>query len=128
MPIRRFIKKIGIAVVIIVLGVIYSRFNPEDNNFFPQCPFYVLTDLKCPGCGSQRAVHYLLHLDFLSAFRANGLLVVSIPYIILGLIYDNIKNPKPWMLKGRKILFGKFAIHILLLIITLFFLFRNNIF
>lgn len=121
------IKKIAIIVVIIVLGIIYIRYNPESSNFFPKCPFYALTGLKCPGCGSQRTIHYLLHFDFAAAFRANALLVISIPYIVLGLISDHIKNPKQWMLKWRKILFGKIAIAILLIIIILFWLYRNNI-
>ena len=43
----------------------------------------MLTGLKCPGCGSQRAVHALLHADLASAFAHNALLVLSLPYLAL---------------------------------------------
>lgn len=43
----------------------------------------MLTGLKCPGCGSQRAIHALLCGDILSAFRYNALLVISLPIILL---------------------------------------------
>ena len=45
----------------------------------PQCLFRRLTGLSCPGCGSQRVAHALLHGDLAGAFRANALLVAAIP-------------------------------------------------
>ena len=44
------------------------------------------TDIKCPGCGSQRAIHSLLNLDIKSAFGYNPLLVCTLPYIIMAFI------------------------------------------
>ena len=41
------------------------------------------TGLKCPGCGFQRAIHSLLHLDFVIDFRFNALLVSSLPVVIV---------------------------------------------
>ncbi|MDR2119318.1 MAG: DUF2752 domain-containing protein [Tannerella sp.] len=67
----------------IVGGIIYFQYNPAANIWFPKCPFLMATGLKCPGCGSQRAVHALLHFDFCSAFIHNALLIISIPYILL---------------------------------------------
>ena len=46
-----------------VLALIYYKFNPSDIAIFPKCPFLLLTGLKCPGCGSQRAIHSLLHFS-----------------------------------------------------------------
>lgn len=48
---------------------------------FPKCPFKVLTGLQCPGCGSQRAIHALLHGDIAAAWRFNALLVAYIPIL-----------------------------------------------
>lgn len=59
-------------------------FDPERSGFFPSCPFLQLTGWKCPGCGSQRAVHALLHGELVAAFGFNALLVVSIPYLLAG--------------------------------------------
>lgn len=39
--------------------------------------------LRCPGCGSQRAIHSLLHLQFKEAFLFNPLVIISIPFLIL---------------------------------------------
>ena len=75
-----------VIAVLIAGGVVYFSYNPTESVFFPKCPFLLLTGLKCPGCGSQRAIHALLHIDILSAFRHNALLLFSIPYIILLLI------------------------------------------
>lgn len=76
---------IAAASVCAVLAVIWIyRVNPEDSVYSPKCVFYMLTGLKCPGCGSQRAIHALLHLRIGDAFRYNALLVLSIPF--LGLL------------------------------------------
>lgn len=73
----------AIAIGIICFIAIYLLFDPSNSRFFPKCPFLMLTGLKCPGCGSQRAIHALLCGDILSAFRYNALLVISLPIILL---------------------------------------------
>jgi hypothetical protein len=40
-----------------------------------------MTGLQCPGCGSLRAIHQLLHGHFAAAFRLNALLMVSLPFV-----------------------------------------------
>ncbi len=66
------------------LVLIYFLFNPSENFFIP-CPFYYVTGLYCPGCGSQRAMHLLLHGDILGAFRFNPLMVLTVPILIYGI-------------------------------------------
>ncbi|MEE1348254.1 MAG: DUF2752 domain-containing protein, partial [Bacteroidales bacterium] len=60
-------------------------FDPARSGLFPHCPFLMMTGFKCPGCGSQRAIHSLLHLDFATAFRYNAMLVLSLPFVLLCL-------------------------------------------
>ncbi|MCM1109265.1 MAG: DUF2752 domain-containing protein [Clostridium sp.] len=43
----------------------------------------VITGLQCPGCGSQRAVHSLLHADLRAAWGYNALLVAFLPFVLL---------------------------------------------
>ena len=108
-----------------LLVVIYKFFNPVENGYFPKCPFRTLTGFKCPGCGSQRAIHHLLNFNLTGAVHENVLLVISIPYLVTGFIFDMIKNPGPSVVKWRKRLFGTKAIFIVLTVIILFWVCRN---
>jgi hypothetical protein len=73
--------------------------------FYPPCFFKKLTGLNCPGCGSSRALHQLMHGDVLAAIDYNFLLVIFLPVVIIGLIsvftgrLNNIwqKFNKPWL-------------------------------
>lgn len=88
-----YIKKAFLISALISVGVIFFAFNPEENPIFPKCPFLVLTGLKCPGCGSQRAIHSMLHLDFAAAFKYNALLVAMLPIIVIY-IYSEVRRKK----------------------------------
>ena len=63
-------------------------FNPAApaNQFFPKCPFRMLTGLQCPGCGSTRACYQLLHLHPLAAFKLNPLMLLTLPFIVYGFL------------------------------------------
>lgn len=71
------------ACVAAVGAVVYFEVDPASSRLFPKCPFFVLTGLKCPGCGSQRALHSLLHMDVIGAMRHNFMLVASLPLLAL---------------------------------------------
>lgn len=75
----------GVLLAVIGLGsaaVLYF-FNPATNGFYPVCRFHQLTGLNCPGCGTTRACHALLHGDLSAAFRDNALFVLSLPALLL---------------------------------------------
>ena len=73
-----------LAVIAVVIGVVvYSAYDPSVSHYFPKCVFKSLTGYDCPGCGSQRAIHSLLHGDVASAFGFNAMLVCSIPFLLL---------------------------------------------
>lgn len=62
------------------LGVLaLFLFDPSRYHFYPLCVFHETTGLLCPGCGSLRALHQLLHGNVMAAFRFNPLLVCSLP-------------------------------------------------
>ncbi len=60
-------------------------FEPGKTGFFPTCPFRMLTGLNCPGCGSTRGLHRLVHGDLLGAFQFNALLVIVLPFMFYAL-------------------------------------------
>lgn len=73
-------------------GFIYFNYDPTSSILFPKCPVYAISGIKCMGCGSQRAIYSLLNLDILSALKYNGVLVLSIPFIIVLLYAELVKN------------------------------------
>jgi hypothetical protein len=56
--------------------------NPHEAGRYPLCPFHAATGLDCPGCGSLRAVHDLLHGDAAEAVGHNALLIAFLPIAI----------------------------------------------
>ena len=57
-------------------------FNPSTGeSYFPSCPLRSLTGLYCPGCGTLRGLHQLLHGHLAAAFGFNPLMVLSLPFI-----------------------------------------------
>ena len=68
-------------------GVTVLRiFDPATSGVFPPCPVHYLTGWYCPGCGSLRAVHQLLHGNLSAAWAMNPLTVVLLPFLTYGLI------------------------------------------
>lgn len=119
-----------IAIVSILFFAIYYNFDPNsEGSLFPRCPFLLITGYKCPGCGSQRAIHSLLHLDIGKAFAFNPILVISIPYLIIISIINwkikTSKNEKLWRL--HNFLMGKNTIIIIAVIFISFWIIRNII-
>lgn len=47
----------------------------------PPCPWHALTSWYCPGCGSLRACHAMLHMDWKAAWQFNPLAVVLAPML-----------------------------------------------
>ncbi len=65
------------------LATVYFVLDPARYPF-PRCPFHWLTGLYCPGCGSQRAFHALLHGRVGQAAGLNLLAVAYAPVLALG--------------------------------------------
>ena len=117
--------KISIAGIMLISAFcIYFAFNPEETEIFPPCPFHYLTGYDCPGCGSQRALHSILHLKLYKAATYNPLMVLFIPYITIGL-YMNYLGGKDRFPRTRKFLFGSTAIKVIFVIIILYWIGRN---
>ena len=116
-------KKWIFVVIILLITGYYFFLNPyEQEYFFISCPFYKITGYQCSGCGSQRAFHEILHLNFEEAFRQNALVLIAIPYFSL-IFFTSFYQEK--FAKLRQLLIGKKTILILFFIVILFGIFRN---
>lgn len=90
-------RKISVWIILCALALlagVYLLFDPAETVWMPKCPVHVLTGFDCPGCGSQRAFHALLNGDFEGMVRANALLVIFFPFILLTGVAE--LNKKRW--------------------------------
>jgi Protein of unknown function (DUF2752) len=58
--------------------------DPSGATSFPVCPFSAITGLYCPGCGTLRSLHALLHADLRSAFGFNAVTVLLAPMLVVA--------------------------------------------
>ena len=85
-------------LVLLVLAFVDPRTAP----FAPFCPFHRVTGLHCPGCGTGRALHALVHGELARALRLNVLAIAAIPvFLALALRAalrpgERLPLPPPW--------------------------------
>ncbi len=79
-----FILALSIFIIGGIISV-FTYFNPSQHSFFYSCPILKTTGYLCAGCGTQRALHQLIHFNFIEAFRLNALFVISLPFLLFGI-------------------------------------------
>jgi len=90
----------AIAAAVVGAWILYT-YPPGAHSFYPRCVFHAVTGLECPGCGSTRALHHLLHGRVAEAFRYNPMIfavmlagVVAMPSLARGTTPAFLM--KPW--------------------------------
>jgi hypothetical protein len=76
-----WLRVLVVAAGVTALIVLYC-FDPRQHGWYPPCPVHWGTGLHCPGCGSLRAIHTLMHGDVASATSYNVMTVVVIAVAI----------------------------------------------
>jgi hypothetical protein len=71
----------GAALLSVPAAVVLYQVPPASGSFYPPCLFHALTGLHCPGCGSTRCLHALLHGDLGQAAAYNVLLLLALPFL-----------------------------------------------
>jgi hypothetical protein len=66
------------------LAVLLHVADPSGATPFPVCPFYAITGLYCPGCGTLRCLHSLLRADLRGAFGFNAVTVLLTPMLVVA--------------------------------------------
>jgi hypothetical protein len=112
-----------VAAVAGVGAVVLYSVPPTADSFYPICLFHALTGLHCPGCGSTRCLHALLHGDMWQASRYNLLLLLLLPLLaawgLQALWITGTPGPK----SARRL--PAWSLHLLLGIIVAFWILRN---
>lgn len=111
--------------IFFVINYYYNN-DPEaaqGEGFFPRCFFNVITGFHCPGCGSQRATHDLLHLRIGQALQHN-IIIVIIAVLIISKAYAMISKkyfPQYYYNLGNKSYFT----YGILVVVFLYWILRN---
>lgn len=81
-----YMKRLIIIALFVIIPVLvislYFFYNETNSGWSMQCTLYQFTGLQCPGCGGQRALHYLLHGNLTKALRCNVLFVLFLPFFL----------------------------------------------
>ena len=117
----------AMAWLAIAAGAVFLFFfNPAApaNQWFPKCPFLLLTGYQCPGCGSTRACYQLLHLHPIAAFKFNPLMMLTLPFIVYGFLgfTRSAITGKP----QRRVFIPPFYMWSWLILMIFFWIFRNT--
>lgn len=99
-------------------------FEPGKSGFFPICLFRFFTGFTCPGCGSTRAMHQILHGHIETAFMLNPLLLLAMPFML----YSFLRYTVIVMRGGvpRQNVLPAVYIYALFFIVLSFWIFRNT--
>ncbi|HUJ72705.1 MAG TPA: DUF2752 domain-containing protein [Verrucomicrobiae bacterium] len=84
-------------------------FNPSISWLYPRCYFHEWTGWYCPGCGTTRALHQLVHGHVTAAFRFNPLAISLLPLVGYLAIRGQLSTMKTiwiWVLLAVIIAFG----------------------
>lgn len=74
---------IGVLAAVVGAAAIFYYLADPATDIMPRCVFNMLTGWKCPGCGSQRMIHALLHGDLTDAWHHNAFFILLIPLLLL---------------------------------------------
>jgi hypothetical protein len=77
---QRYVAVMAVVAVPAALAVLYA-FPPTETSLYPKCFLFRYTGLHCPGCGSTRALHSLLHGEVRQALAYNLFVPFLVPYL-----------------------------------------------
>ena len=118
---RKPLQNVALFGAIIAVGAVFFFFNPSTTAFYPKCLFHEMTGLYCPGCGSTRALHCLLHGELREAFRDNALVVLALPLLGAILLARTLRRRPPVVIRQSKLVW----LWLLLAVIVAFGVVRN---
>ncbi|MFC4561383.1 DUF2752 domain-containing protein [Nocardiopsis mangrovi] len=107
-----------------VAGAVMVHFvDPHEPGHYPTCPWLLMTDTYCAGCGTMRAINALTDLDLAGALRMNVLTVALLPFMLYSYVrwvYFSFRPPTRHIRAAHP-----FWLWLLLGVILAFWLVRN---
>ena len=115
--------KRGLLLAIPLVAVLFYFLDPVENILFPRCIFHSLTGYYCPGCGSQRAIHGLLHLNMKEVANHNFLFIPAL--LAIGYHFIHIPANKKFGFNLPNVFYMRVTPWIILWIVITFWILRN---
>lgn len=95
---RRLLLGLGL---LLAFGLLYALFVHFTGLAVP-CLFHEITGLQCPGCGVTRLCISLLRLDISAAWRANPVLLLSLPVFAILFVRFAVRYVKTGSVRNTK--------------------------
>jgi disulfide bond formation protein DsbB len=108
------------AIVLSAMVVAVSLGTPGHGSLLPPCPLHALTGFFCPGCGTTRALYYLVHGHPLKALAENALSMSLLPFILSDL---GATITRRWPTLGSRL--RPWSMWVLIAVVILFAVLRN---
>lgn len=118
---QKTVLAIGLSAVAAVALVFYGLNDPAGGHA-PRCVLKALTGYDCPGCGAQRALHAVLHGDFVAAWGYNPILFFLVP---LGALYAVAESFPDRLPRLRRVLIRPVVIMLVAAVIIAWWIIRN---
>ena len=106
----------SVAVLVVVFICIYYYTHDPAAGGAPRCMFRLVTGYDCPGCGSQRAIHSLLHGHFGRAWAYNPFIFFAVPVGVFYLLVETWRDrvPRLYRAANRPIILILIAVAVVL--------------
>ena len=94
-PKYRVAATVAVMLAVVAMFCWYYYTHDPSGGKAPRCLFKLVTGYECPGCGSQRAFHSLLHGDIAAAWHYNPFVFFAVPTAIFYIIVENGREAWP---------------------------------
>lgn len=121
---RHIVLKACLAVLVAAgAGIMLYVSKPEGSPWLPKCIFKMATGLDCPACGTQRAIHSLMHGEWQAAWGYNAFLFLSLPYVasVMFATFARCKTAD----KVKRFAMSRTAVNIYLCLVIAWWIARN---
>ena len=119
----KIVLRFGLLFSLLGVAVLFYILDPNKHEIFPRCIFHGLTGAHCPGCGSQRALHSLLHLNIGGVVSYNFLFLPAAVLIIYHYIHPLLNKIFGWKLPN--VFYLRNTPWVIFAVVVLFWIARN---